>query len=521
MDRKETFGELIRFGIVGTTAAAIHYAVYWILQHWIEVNIAYTIGYIVSFFVNYYLSAHFTFKAKTSARNGIGFGGAHLFNYLLHMVLFNVFLWLGLSRELAPIAVLAIAVPTNFIIVRLVFKKLSPHTLSIIHHPSSIVIGFDAKRIVKNATGLGSYSRTLINDLARQNITLRLYAPDKGRDDLREQIVKQDNVSFCYPHASSHRQSRFFTLHSSLFTSYWRSRGIVRDLLHDGVQLYHGLSGELPIGLRKSGIKSVVTIHDLIFLRHPEYYHWLDTKIYAWKFRRTLREADHIIAISECTKRDIIEYGHVDPSRISVIYQSYAPRFGVANSTLYPLHSKYILSVGSIEARKNILLAIKALPLLPEDLSLVIVGRHTKYTDLVTDYIKTHQLEHRVKILHGVTDDELPALYAGAEAFVYPSRYEGFGIPIIEAISSGLPVVACTGSCLEEAGGPDSLYVDPDDVEGMSAAIRQCLKGAEGRNERISRSREYIRRFEGSDVASQVISLYQRLLKNAQTSEDY
>lgn len=122
MISKQTFGEMIRFAIVGTTAAAIHYAIYWVLQHWINVNVAYTIGYVLSFLVNYYLSAHFTFREHTSARNGVGFGGAHLMNYLLHMVLFNFFLWIGLSRELAPIAVLAIAVPANFLMVRFVFK---------------------------------------------------------------------------------------------------------------------------------------------------------------------------------------------------------------------------------------------------------------------------------------------------------------------------------------------------------------------------------------------------------------
>lgn len=122
MRKKETLGELIRFAIVGTTAAAMHYGIYWVLQHWINVNVAYTIGYGLSFLVNYYLSARFTFHEKTSAKNGIGFGGAHLVNYLLHIVLFNFFLWIGLSRELAPIAVLAIAVPANFLMVRFVFK---------------------------------------------------------------------------------------------------------------------------------------------------------------------------------------------------------------------------------------------------------------------------------------------------------------------------------------------------------------------------------------------------------------
>jgi glycosyltransferase involved in cell wall biosynthesis len=176
------------------------------------------------------------------------------------------------------------------------------------------------------------------------------------------------------------------------------------------------------------------------------------------------------------------------------------------------LPERYILNVGSIEARKNILQAVQALPLLPDDIALVIVGRHTSYTDQVLQYVHEHHLEQRVRVLHGVPDEHLPVLYAMAEAFVYPSVYEGFGIPIIEAISCGLPVVACTGSCLEEAGGPDSAYVQPGDVEGMAEAIRHSLLGEEGRELRIENSKKYIRRFSGCDVASQVADIYQRLL---------
>lgn len=374
------------------------------------------------------------------------------------------------------------------------------------------IIGFDAKRIVRNGTGLGSYGRTLVNDLAqRQDLALRLYAPDKGRDDLRSQIVERPNVSFCYPHFSS-------SIH--LPSSWWRMKGVVTDLQRDGVQLYHGLSGELPIGIRKSGIRSVVTIHDLIFLRHPEFYNWVDTKIYAWKFRQTLREADHVIAISECTKRDILYYGDIDEQKISIVYQSFAPRFSVEVSeeqrtqvrSVYQLPQRYILNVGSIEARKNILQAVQALPLLPDDVALVMVGRHTPYTDQVLQYVREHHLEERVRVLHGVPDEHLPMLYALAESFVYPSVYEGFGIPIIEAISCGLPVVACSGSCLEEAGGPDSLYVQPGNVEAMAAAIRLTLVGAEGRELRIENSKKYIRRFSGCNVADQVADIYSALM---------
>ena len=376
-----------------------------------------------------------------------------------------------------------------------------------------LTIGFDAKRIMRNSTGLGSYGRTLVRDLAYlpESLRLRLYAPDKGHDHLRSQVEGLPRISFCYPKAGSYL---------SFEKALWREHGVVKDLQKDKVQVFHGLSGELPRGIRKSGIRSVVTIHDLIFLRHPEFYPWIDAKIYAWKFRRTLKEADHIIAISECTKRDVLELGQVDPERVSVVYQSCAPRFTKEISPVeqeemrlqYGLPKRFILNVGTIEQRKNILLAVKALPNLPADLSLVIIGRQTNYTNEVLDYVNTHDLSRRVFILHNVPDDHLPALYAQAEAFVYPSVYEGFGIPIIEAISSGLPVVACTGSCLEEAGGPDNLYVATNDPEAMAAAIRQVLKGAPGREERIARSREYIRRFEGNDVATQVLDIYRRLL---------
>jgi glycosyltransferase involved in cell wall biosynthesis len=114
-------------------------------------------------------------------------------------------------------------------------------------------------------------------------------------------------------------------------------------------------------------------------------------------------------------------------------------------------------------------------------------------------------------MLHVVPDDDLPALYRMADAFVYPSRYEGFGIPIIEAIRLGLPVVACTGSCLEEAGGPDSLYVGPDDDEAMAHAISQMLYGAEGRERRIERSRDYVQRFENTGAAQRFVELYKEL----------
>lgn len=384
----------------------------------------------------------------------------------------------------------------------------------IIHYlcPMKLNIGFDAKRIVRNGTGLGNYGRTLVNSLSNvvdDNCRLLLYAPDEGRDDLRSQVSINDKMKFVY----SGKRFR-------LLKDYWRSYGIIKDLKRDGVGIFHGLSGELPIGLQKNGIHSIVTIHDLIFLRHPEYYNPIDVQIYKHKFRQTLREAGRIVAISDCTKRDILAYGDYPEERIDVVYQSCGIRFkkicDIEQKTVveekYQLPKRYILNVGTIEERKNVMLVIKAMLSLPTDIHLVIIGKHTKYTDCIIDFAIRNNLYQRVHIFHGVPTEDLYAIYQNAECFVYPSRYEGFGIPIIEAIQSGLPVVAATGSCLEEAGGPDCIYVNPDDAEAMSAAILKSLKGNDDIEQRISKCQQYVTRFENTDIACRMLDVYKKIL---------
>lgn len=370
------------------------------------------------------------------------------------------------------------------------------------------IFGYDAKRIVRNASGLGNYGRTLVNALAAlaPETELLLYAPDAGREDLRAQVENADNIAF-----------RYSSCHTSVGKDLWRRSGMIRDLKRDGVELFHGLTGELPNGLRKAGIPGVVTIHDLIFLRHPEYYHRIDAWLYRRKFFATLREADRIIAISECTKRDILYYSDYPADRIDVIYQSCDRQFArrVSTETMQAVNGKYrlpqdfVLNVGTIEKRKNILLAVKSMPRWPKNLHLVIVGRATPYAKEVMAAAQSLGVEDRVHLLHGVPTGDLIAIYRLAQCFVYPSRYEGFGIPVIEAIQSGLPVVAATGSCLEEAGGQASLYVSPDDADAMAHAIATAINE---RERRVSESQTFIRHFENGNVAKQVMEVYQRTL---------
>ena len=377
--------------------------------------------------------------------------------------------------------------------------------------PLHLTIGYDAKRAVSNGTGLGNYCRTLLNDLGTIDTTdsFRLYVPDLGRDDLRSQLDMPRNMSFVTPANKLVKPLR----------SLWRIKGIVNDLKRDGVDIYHGLTGELPLGLSEAGIKSVVTIHDLIFMRCPEYYNPVDVAIYKWKFRNTCKQADRIIAISECTRRDIMELGEIDDSRIHVVYQSCGTRFcqqvGEAQKaevrSRYSLPQRYILFVGTIEERKNALLAAQALPYLSDDIHLVLVGRQTAYAKTIFSFARQNGQANRIHMLSGVPTSDLYAIYQQAECFVYPSRYEGFGIPIIEAIQSRLPVIACTGSCLEEAGGPDNVYVDPDEPQEMAMAIKSITDNPDAARQIVTRSLDYIRRFENGNVAQEMLNVYRSL----------
>ena len=382
-----------------------------------------------------------------------------------------------------------------------------------------MIIGFDAKRANANFTGLGNYSRFMVDTMATygNEHKYRMYIPKKCKNALYDSLLKHKNVASIQPRSFLMKRCK----------ALWRTFFIKRGLLQDGVQLYHGLSNELPVGIHRTGIRSVVTIHDLIFLRYPQYYHWLDRIIYNYKFRYACRKADRIVAVSECTKRDIVKFYGISPDKIDVVYQGCDPVFAQPVSAeakarvreAYHLPDQFILSVGTIEERKNLLLAVKAVEQLG-DVHLVAVGKSTAYADKVKEYIETHGLSDRIHIIHNLKFGDLPVLYHMAEAFVYPSRFEGFGIPIVEALSAGVPVIAATGSCLEEAGGPRSLYVGPDDVAGMAAAMKRVLGDADLRREMIEAGKAYVVRFDPKRLADEMNAVYLKCFDDSASSTD-
>lgn len=373
-------------------------------------------------------------------------------------------------------------------------------------------LGFDAKRAAQNRTGLGNYSRFVIDILEKhypENEYI-LYAPSEKKN----RIIRGNgrNVKLKYPAGIQKR-----------IASIWRILGITDDIINDGIDIYHGLSNELPLNIRKAkDTKSIVTIHDLIFLRHPEWYKPVDRWIYNYKFRKACLNSDKIIAVSECTKRDIIELYNISPQKIEVVYQGCDALFRQKVSEKekqetrdkFGLPDRFILYLGSIEERKNLMLLAKAMKHVKTLVKVVAVGKKTGYADRVKDFIVHNGLDNSFEMLHGVEFRYLPALYQMADLFVYPSLYEGFGIPILEALCSGTPVIAAKGSCLEEAGGPGSIYVSPDDELELAGKIDLVMNNESLRKDMVEKGYEYALNFEEGKLAGELHDIYRKLVKH-------
>ena len=301
------------------------------------------------------------------------------------------------------------------------------------------------------------------------------------------------------------------------FPSIWRSYWLNKALERDGIDLYHGLSGEIPFGIQQQKIRTIVTIHDLIFIRYPHWYKFIDRSIYTRKARYACEKSDRIIAISEQTKKDIIEFFTIPPDRIDVVYQGCDPAFyheTDENSrkgfrTKYNLPAQFLLYVGTIEPRKNLLQIVKALHISGSDMPLVVIGQATPYIEIVKQYIADHGLKN-IYFLGKVPNGDLPALYQIAEVFIYPSSFEGFGIPILEALNSGTPVITSKGSCFPEAGGPDSIYIDPDQPEEIATSISKIMDDAALRKHMSVAGKRYAEQFREETIAPQIMEVYKK-----------
>lgn len=370
-----------------------------------------------------------------------------------------------------------------------------------------MVIGFDAKRAFFNRSGLGNYSRTTLWQLITYFPENRyiLYTPSLKN---RITLSFEDKITLVSPGKTL----------PPFLSSWWRSFGLSRQIKKDRLNLFHGLSNELPSGIQKTGIPSVVTIHDLIFMHYPELYNASDVLIYKAKFSFACRNANAVIAVSKQTAGDISRYFAIAPEKIHVVYQSCDPRFShkLPREQIYQIQKKYklpkeyILSVGTIEERKNQLRILEAMHLRKIHIPLVLVGKEKAYALKLRKYVAANKLQN-VFFLNEIDNADLPALYQGAMLFVYPSLIEGFGIPILEALFSEIPVITSEGGCFKEAGGSGSWYVNPRKPDQIADAIYTVLNDSAVRQKMIAEGAIHAREFSPEIVAARLVEVYKKI----------
>lgn len=374
-------------------------------------------------------------------------------------------------------------------------------------------IGFDAKRMFHNFTGLGNYARSTVRNLLLyyDDIEATLFTPDVHpeweflADEYKDILVKGPKF----------------------FPRIWRTVGMKQPVQNHNIQLFHGLSNELPYIPMENRPKFVVTIHDLIFIKYPEYYPFIDRAIYTQKMKSAGKRADRIIATSEVTKRDIMEVFNVKEDKISVIYQDCAEIYRTERKEIqHPdlqakLPDNFVLCVASFEKRKNHLNLLEAYLKVANDVDyhLVLAGRPKDTYDEVIQFIERHALGDRVVIITDSSDSEIKQMLDQAAAFVFPSFYEGFGIPVLEALYAQNVILTTENSSMAEIAGEAGLYFDPNSVD----SIAEKLKKVSSQDEYYTRAWNAIsgrlKQFAPETLTAQLHDLYKEVIYPVKTSK--
>ena len=278
------------------------------------------------------------------------------------------------------------------------------------------------------------------------------------------------------------------------------------------IDLFHASDWTHP----RLKVPTVTTVHDLVFLKYPQTLPSLIVKTQTRRLQRVIKFADHIIADSMSTKNDLVKTYQLNPDKISVIYLAHADHFKPQPKTeidrvktKYHLQSPYLLSLNTQEPRKNLQKVIEAFKAYliahpKTDLELVLVGRHGWGEKLTSNH-------PQIKFLGFVSDQDLPALYSGAQAFIYPSLYEGFGLPVLEAMACGTPVITSNLSSLPEVTGEAGILINPQDVFELRDAIQKAIT----RHDFLSQqSLQQARQFSWQKTAQQTLSVYEKIIKN-------
>jgi len=378
----------------------------------------------------------------------------------------------------------------------------------------TVQIGIDYTAAVHQSAGIGRYTRELVNTLAALpgnafKPHYRLFVADAGRNFALPPPAQ--NFKWCPTRITERWLARlWYRLRLPLPIQNWTGP----------IDLFHAPDFVLPPV--KRGTPTLVTIHDLSFVREPKItMPGMLAHLNRW-VPNSVRRAGHVIAVSESTRQDLIEMYQTPPQKISVLYHGVSPRFSpiLEPGRLAAVRKKYslgeqpfILSVGTIHPRKNFLRLVRAFAKVDTPAHLVIAGGKGWQYQPVFDAAAQPVTAGRVHFPGYVDDEDLPALYSAATLFVYPSLYEGFGLPALEAMACGTPVVASNASSLPEVVGQAGLLVVPKDVEAIAAAIANVLADAELHRNLSQAGLARAAQFTWPKMAVKLIKLYQTLLE--------
>jgi glycosyltransferase involved in cell wall biosynthesis len=372
----------------------------------------------------------------------------------------------------------------------------------------------DVSPAVHHHAGLGRYAHELLAALAAfdpaDEFTVFFYSTREGQ--LPEPPLHQLPFKRVRMPAKPWRLSVLLAYLAGASMDRWLPAGDV----------FHATDHLLP-PLRSA--KSVFTIHDLIFRFYPEYHLRLNRWFLSLMMPRFVQRADAVIAVSESTRRDVLRLMSVPQERITVIYEgvnpAFHPRYDASQTASlrakYHLPQRFVLYLGTIEPRKNLVTLLEAYRGLverdPTTPALVIAGRKGWLYQSVFDRVRDLGLEERVQFTGYVKDGEAPTLLSAAELFVFPSLYEGFGLPPLEAMACGTPLICSNASSLPEVVGEGGIMFDPHDVRELSGAMNRVLCDERLRNELRARGVEQASRFSWERAAAETLSVYQTVFR--------
>lgn len=374
-------------------------------------------------------------------------------------------------------------------------------------------IGIDYTSAVHQLAGIGRYTREMVRALAaRSSNSFRpqyhLFMADAGR--LNTPLNLGPDFSCHTTRLTERWLSRFwYRLRLPLYIENWTGP----------LDLFHAPDFFLrPV---KSKTRTIVTIHDLSFVREPDsVMTGMSRQLNRW-VPHSVQQADHVIAVSEATRRDLIDLYQTPPEKISVLYHGVSSNFRpVRDATkltavrrTYNLGTApFVLSVGTIQPRKNYQHLIQAFAKVEAGANLVIAGGPGWQADEIFNEVTRQGLTDRVRFLGFVPDADLPLLYNAAALFIYPSLYEGFGLPVLEAMACGTPVTASNRSALPEVVGPAGLLFDPLDTNAMAETMINILQDDDLHRTLSRAGQAQAAKFSWTKMAGELFDLYQRLL---------